>query len=78
MTKPLPVLVIWIDSAYHEAGWELIDEARALTPKRCISVGFLIRKTKKRLVLALSITEGQAGGLLVIPRCAVLSVKRFQ
>ena len=52
--KPYPVEVKWVDPAAN-GGWkplkETIEEAE---PTPCRSVGFLIRRDKRRVVLAQS------------------------
>ena len=74
------VFVTWHDSA-HAPGWDPRDLHEGLTPALVHSVGFLLRRDKKSLVLAMS--AQQAGSTrfansLVIPRACVSSVRRLR
>jgi len=76
--QPLLVLVKWIDSTYYQPSWETIQCAKQLDVVSCVSAGWLVKKTKRRIVLAISRTNDQYGGLICIPRCAVQSIKRLR
>jgi len=71
--------VEWIDSSeYDDASWKAEKEVRELTPMRIKSCGFLVNEDDIYLTLSGSINnsdkecEAQYGGLLSIPKCAVL------
>lgn len=63
-------MVVWDDS-YELHGWQPRGKAPGLKPVCCVSVGLLLKKTRKRIVLALSVSDDQAQGVTTIPRRAV-------
>ena len=73
------ICVEWIDSAeYDDASWKTQKEVEELTPMRIKSCGMLVNEDDLYITLAGSIdnydkkTEAQNGGLISIPKCAVL------
>lgn len=68
------VTVTWVDSATCH-GW--IPRAEPVSPLECQSVGYLVKRTKKKVVLAHSKNDGQWCGVIAIPRSAVTSVSRL-
>ena len=69
------VLVEWIDSAGC-SGWQ---EDPITTPLICQSVGFLVRKSKESITLALSFCDDNCskpyGDMIVIPRGCIKKKK---
>jgi hypothetical protein len=73
------VCLEWIDSAeYIDADWKSEKEVKDLTPMRIKSCGILVNEDNIYITLAGSInnyditSEAQYGGLISIPKCAVL------
>jgi hypothetical protein len=73
------IYVEWIDSSeYDDASWKSEKEVKELTPMRIKSCGFLVNEDDIYLTLSGSINnydkecEAQYGGLLSIPKCAIL------
>lgn len=75
------VLVRWIDSS-SRAGWQNRKKAtRQMGAKdaQCVTAGFLLRKSKNRLILALNMADtGEAGHLMSIPRVAIKRVRKLK
>lgn len=61
------VLITWKD-AETSVGWEAIGDAQADTIPACVSVGFVIKKTRKEIVLAQTMARGELNGRITIPR----------
>lgn len=76
------VVVDWLDSA-TENRWVTMDEAKALPPYRCRSVGMLVCETQNNIVLTLTETlhteEDKylklVGDPLSIPLCAITGIR---
>lgn len=69
------VEVLWIDSCVLR-GWKPQSEVDDLEPLLCASAGYLIRYTKKELVIAQSQSDcGDRGDCIVIPRSCVKEVR---
>jgi hypothetical protein len=64
-------MVLWKDSSYLCDGWHEKDRARRHKPTDCVSVGLLIAKTKKKVILAMGSTPDQFGDVFAIPRSAI-------
>ena len=79
--KPYPVLVEWTDACdWSPAEWVDLEPLTAGVATGCdvITVGWLVQKSKRALVLALSVTSERDGrGLFVIPRACVTRVVRL-
>lgn len=60
------VLVEWDDA--HMEGWWIDGAPGAPAPSLVQSVGWLAHKTRQHIVLVQSLTEGQHGNRLQIPR----------
>jgi len=68
------VIVLWEDSAGSRPYWE-----QAVCTATVSSVGHLVRRNKKELVLAQSkAKDGDWGGLFAIPAGCVKSVRRVK
>ena len=67
--KPRPVIVQWVDSCHLAPGaWVERDEIDDVTPCGVITCAWLIHRTKRRLVLAHSVSEsGDVTGVFVVP-----------
>jgi len=71
-----PVLVTWRDTTAFQRGWEPEASLAAVRPEVCRTVGFLVRRTPRHLVLAQSASEGgDAMGAVAIPRGFLVSVE---
>jgi hypothetical protein len=76
------VLVEWEDSARPISEWQWADEYQMPEIVSCVSVGYLIAKTKQAIALApnlgdVSSARSQASGIIRIPRRAVKSLTRL-
>lgn len=70
------VRVEWVDSAHIRQPWAAKDET--LSPVRCVSVGYVVERTKRKIVLAGDYTNDQHGRLIAIPATAIRRVKRLR
>ena len=75
MSLPI-VLVEWDDA--HMEGWWIDGAPQAPTPTLVRSVGYLTHKTRQHIVLVQSLSDGQHGNRLQIPRGMVRSMKLLQ
>ncbi len=73
------ICIQWIDSVeYQDADWKSEEEVGALIPVMIKSSGFLVNEDDVYITLAGSINnynvkdEAQYGGLITIPKCAVM------
>lgn len=68
------VCIEWWDSRRPADEWVFVGDAE-FSACRCRSVGFVLRETEEEIVLAQSIADGgeQACGVMVIPRCCIIS-----
>ena len=78
--KPLkPIEVVWRDSS-SRPGWGSEKDVgeKAYEPDHVFTVGYLIKKTKHKLVLTLgSSCWGNYMDILTIPRCSVVTIKEL-
>jgi len=71
--------VVWEDTTIFDGGWHTIEETLASRDiVRCTSVGIVIADDKRGIVLASGIHRHQAAGATVIPRGAIISVRRLR
>lgn len=74
------VLVEWVDSVQPVSSWRLLDDLPALEIVECVSVGWLVNKSRKVLMLAPNIGDiesgstAQASGFIRIPTAAVTRI----
>jgi hypothetical protein len=74
------VVVEWVDSAQPLPSWRLLDDAPEPEIIVCLSVGWVIAKTKKVLMLAPNLGDiesggtAQASGFIRIPTAAVTRI----
>ena len=90
--KPREIAVIrWLDSASLDPHWMGKDSAKECSPEEVLSVGLLISEVEMapigsqvetgqdgHVVIALSETEHQFGGLLAIPVVAIKDMRLLQ
>jgi len=71
------VMVQWSDSTITASRWVAEDETLKITS--CTSVGWIVDKTKNRIVIAgHRIDEtGAHAGLIAIPRVAITSMRKL-
>jgi hypothetical protein len=77
------VLVEWEDSQRPSASWQWVDEYSMPDAVACISVGFLIAKTKAAIAIAPNLGDvdqnrAQASGIIRIPASAVRRMTKLQ
>ena len=70
------VHVTWIDSAAAARQW--IDKEELMTVAVCSSVGFLLERTRRHILIAQSYSDTQYGQVLVIPAGCIRKVKRLR
>lgn len=70
------VEVAWLDSRQPSPAWQLIDDISAKVCE-CTTVGYLVSRSKERVVVAQSLGDagGQAAGVMVIPAACVTRLK---
>jgi hypothetical protein len=76
-------LVEWEDSQRPLAAWQWVDEYSMPDAVACISVGFLIAKTKVAIAIAPNLgdvdqSRAQASGVIRIPASAVRRMTKLQ
>jgi len=71
--RPIAALVTWLDAAHHQ-GWFDGNDELPTEPLQIESLGWLVFRDEKAVVLAMSAGEHNLGELLVVPMCCVVSV----
>ena len=77
------VEVRWRDATAYN-GWMTGGEARRAGAAQCLSIGYLVRRSKRRLTLVQTQSVGsmtfedRINGLFVIPRAWVSRVRRLR
>jgi len=76
------VLVEWEDSARPISEWQWVDDYQMPEIVSCVSVGYLIAKTKQAIAIApnlgdVSSARNQASGIIRIPCRSVKSLTRL-
>jgi len=81
---PYPLLLVeWEDSSRLGDGWIDLGEVRDPAPHRCVSVGYLVKSNRRGKVIVPTIADvehpenSHAHGGIMIPSCAILSVRRL-
>ena len=76
--KPIPVEVDWVDS-YALTGWCTEKDVESTHADNCLSVGYMVRKDRKEVVLASgqSVDSENRQHLIAIPRCCVKSIRKL-
>ena len=74
MATPRAQMIIWEDAVQPTAHWRPIDELRRPRPLRIVSLGFVVRRSRRAVLLAQSLDEGSQNGLgiLTIPTSAII------
>ncbi|MEK9753374.1 MAG: hypothetical protein VW338_09205 [Rhodospirillaceae bacterium] len=67
------VAVSWVDTM-NSNGWDTIAETVEMEPAPVVTVGFLIKKTKDKVVVAHGLSGDSALGATVIPAAWVKSI----
>ncbi len=76
------VEIEWEDSRLPTSEWQFIKNANISTICKCKTVGYLIKRTNKKITVAQSIGDlnsnlSQANGIMTIPACCVIDVKEI-
>lgn len=73
-----PYIVEWEDCCSY-GRWTDLDVMRTVESSQCVSVGFLIEKTKEKIVLSLNYDarKGDVSDTIIIPRSLVKSCRRL-
>jgi hypothetical protein len=58
--------------------WEFKEELEPLLPCQCLSVGFLIERTKEYTAIIQSVSANQILGRLTIPNCSTTYMKKLK
>lgn len=80
MAQPKLVLVEWVDSAQPLPAWRHLDDVPTLEVIECVSVGWLVGRSRDVLMLAPNIGNIQSGGsaqgsgFVRIPRCSITRI----
>jgi hypothetical protein len=69
------VKVKWVDSCSPEKYWNWDVDGKA---DHIVTIGFLVRKTRKTIVICASLGESSKGGFMTIPRCSIKSIKKLK
>jgi hypothetical protein len=69
------VEIEWWDSAGLDSKWESRRSTR-VKPMACVSVGYIVRKTKRYLEVAPHLTKYQKAGHFAIPRAAIRRMRK--
>lgn len=80
MTTYQAVQVTWNDAKSHGGGWQTIEDTikNARGPFEVSSVGYLLKRNKKELILAQTLTKnGLAADTITIPSGFVHKVRRL-
>ncbi len=71
------VKICWLDSRGMTARWEFSDELEKLPPCEIVSVGFIVKETKKYITIACSVSEDQILGRLTIPKGCIVKTEEI-
>lgn len=74
MKTPDLVLITW-DDAYTEDGWQDREAYKPAEPQICHTVGYVMEKNRKSIVVAQTISENQTGARWRIPRGMVIKIE---
>lgn len=71
------VEIDWVDSAAAGGQWECLDTARDMSLASCHSVGYIVTKTKDRVVIAQNLGRSWQSvmNVTVIPRGCIKSIR---
>lgn len=71
------VTVYWIDSITH-MGWEPVEKYKDTKPESCETTGYLIADREDFITLALSLSDVDVNGTVVIPRQCVSRMEELE
>ena len=73
------VRVDWVDSAFFYEGWKDVND-HIYKLEHCVSVGFVIKETKKKIVLCPHyISRSKHGcGEMAIPKSAIRKIRKLK
>lgn len=76
---PPMVMVEWQDSAQPLPQWQWMDDLNAPSICKCVTVGFLVKDSKKEKAIALSIADDakQVAGIMSIPTACIVRMTRL-
>ncbi len=70
------VEVCWFDAASKDP-WRDLEDLEERETVECITRGFLIRETKREILIAVTVTEcGQFHSTMAIPKRMVVSIRK--
>jgi hypothetical protein len=77
------VMITWEDSRQPAGRWMFLHDIPAASPVKCVTVGWLLTDGDAAKVICQSMADiesadMQAGGVMVIPACCVLSIERLE
>ncbi len=77
-----PVMVEWEDSARPISAWQWVEDYELPAIIRCLSVGYLISKTKSAIALAPNLGDieqpkAQACGIIRIPQSTITQIRKL-
>lgn len=83
MSAPKKVEVTWVDACSYKGAWMSDEETKEWGNEGlvCTSVGFLVHRTRKGIMLAMSCHEGNGinwGGAWLIPAGCVTRVRKIR
>lgn len=73
-----PMIIGWLDSKGVTTGWEHKEDIEPLLPCQCLSIGFLVERTKEYTTIIQSTSETQILGRLTIPNCSINYMKTIK
>jgi|TARA_Y100000310_G_C20694565_1_gene824636 hypothetical protein len=79
MSKKYHIYEIEWDDSGGYSGWRDIDACKAKeTPAKCRTAGYLLKKDKKIVLMALSLADNDdAGDRVCIPRACITSIRKL-
>lgn len=69
-----PVMIEWVDSMFSGGRKFRVEEAET----KCVSIGHLLSRSKKNIMIVQSLSEDAIGEVLTIPVCSVTRVRRLK
>ncbi len=72
------IAIGWRDSKGVINEWEFKEELEPLLPCQCLSLGFLLERTKEYTTIVQSISEKQILGRLTIPNCSINYLRKLK
>ena len=71
------VKIVWVDSATID-GWVSVDFAESFDPSECVTVGWVVKKTREYITVTSSRSDTvNYSQLMTIPRKCVTSIKEL-